>query len=216
MASDTTAIRIRNWFETFMTAEQIAAHAETNGDASIDDLYARVAASINTGDRTLDQFLTSLISATPDNGVLGITNMITKRGLTAADVLAGLIVPGLDLGTATTDTIALVLSEADYWQRETDKEFCIRAVLSLPSSSDIAQQRKLALPWAWNSTDAVSPPVPADGDDDIPPPAEPVYCFQVRGTAELEINWEIVHPNDEVDFLSAAMRRKARNWIASS
>ncbi len=42
----------------------------------------------------------------------------------------------------------LALSEADYWQRKSDDEFCIRAVRSLPSSSDITQQRKLALPWA--------------------------------------------------------------------
>ena len=102
----------------------------------------------------------------------------------------------------------LVLSEADYWQRETDNEFCVRAVISLPSSSDITQLQKLALPWAWNGADAVSPPMPADGDDDMPPPLDPVYCFQVRGTAELEINWEIVHPNDEVDILSAALRRQ--------
>ena len=33
-------------------------------------------------------------------------------------------------------------------------------------------------------------------------------CFQVRGTAELEITWEIVHPNDEVDILSPALRRQ--------
>ncbi len=103
---------------------------------------------------------------------------------------------------------ALVLSEADYWQRETDAGFCIKAVLSLPSFSDINQQRKLVLPWAWNGTDAVTPPVSVDGDDDMPPPVQPVYCFQVRGTGELEISWEIVHPNDEVDILSAALRRQ--------
>jgi len=102
----------------------------------------------------------------------------------------------------------LVLSEADYWQRKSDDEFCIRAVLSLPSSSDITRQQKLALPWAWNGSDAVSPPVPSDADDDIPAPLEPVYCFQVRGTAELEITWEIVHPNDETDILPVALRRQ--------
>ena len=127
------------------------------------------------------------------------------------------ILGGGDVGKTTLlEAVALLLSpsytlvpsEADYWQRKSDDEFCIRAVLSLPSSSDITQQRKLALPWAWNGTDAVTPPVPADGDDDMAPPAEPVYCFQVRGTAELEIKWEIVHPNDEVDILSAALRRQ--------
>lgn len=127
------------------------------------------------------------------------------------------ILGGGDVGKTTLlEAVALLLSpsytlvpsEADYWQRKSDDEFCIRAVLSLPSSSDITQQRKLALPWAWNGTDAVTPPVPADGDDDMALPAQPVYCFQVRGTAELEIKWEIVHPNDEVDILSAALRRQ--------
>lgn len=127
------------------------------------------------------------------------------------------ILGGGDVGKTTLlEAVALllspsntqVLSEADYWQRETDREFCIKAVLSLPSSSDITQQQKLALPWAWNGTDAVSPPVPAEGDDDMLAPAQPVYCFQVRGTAELETTWEIVHPNDEVDILSAALRRQ--------
>ena len=51
-------------------------------------------------------------------------------------------------------------------------------------------------------------PMPDDGDDDMPPPSLPVYRFQVRGTADLEIVWEIVHPNDEVDFLPAALRRQ--------
>lgn len=128
-----------------------------------------------------------------------------------------LILGGGDVGKTTlleavalllSPSNTLILSEADYWQRETDKEFCIRAILSLPSSSDITQQQKLALPWAWNGADAVTPPMPEDGDADIPPPAQPVYCFQVRGTGELEINWEIVHPNDEVDILSAALRRQ--------
>lgn len=128
-----------------------------------------------------------------------------------------LILGGGDVGKTTLlDAVALLLSpsstqavhEADYWQRKTEDEFCIRAVLSLPPSSDISKQPKLALPWAWNGEDAVAPQVPAEGDDDLAPPAVPVYCFQVRGTAELEICWEIVHPNDEVDLLSAALRRQ--------
>lgn len=102
----------------------------------------------------------------------------------------------------------IALSESDYWQRETDKEFNIRVVISLPASSGINQQKKLALPWAWNGSDAASPPGPADTEDDIAPPVEPVYCFQVRGTADLEITWEIIHPNDDIDVLPAALRRQ--------
>ena len=127
------------------------------------------------------------------------------------------VLGGGDVGKTTIlEAIALLLSpsntvnlsEADYWQRDSESEFVIQAMFSLPSSSDISQQSKLALPWAWNGNDAVLPLMPEDGDDDMPPPSLPVYRFQVRGTADLEIVWEIVHPNDEVDFLPAALRRQ--------
>ena len=127
------------------------------------------------------------------------------------------VLGGGDVGKTTIlEAIALLLSpsntvnlsEADYWQRDSESEFIIQAMFSLPSSSDISQQSKLALPWAWNGSDAVQPPIPDDGDDDMPPPSLPVYRFQVRGTADLEIVWEIVHPNDEVDFLPAALRQQ--------
>ena len=127
------------------------------------------------------------------------------------------IVGGGDVGKTTVlEAIALLLSpsntlnvsEADYWQRDCESEFVIQAIFSLPSSSDISQQPKLALPWTWNGSDAVQPAMPDDGDDDMPPPSRPVYRFQVRGTAELEISWEIVQPNDEVDPLPATLRRQ--------
>ena len=127
------------------------------------------------------------------------------------------ILGGGDVGKTTIlEAIALLLSpsntlnlfEADYWQRDSESEFTIQTIFSLPSSSDISQQPKLALPWAWNGSDAVQPPMSDDGDDDMPPPSKPVYRFQVRGTAELEISWEIVQPNGEVDHLPAALRRQ--------
>ena len=127
------------------------------------------------------------------------------------------ILGGGDVGKSTVlEAIALLLtpsntlnlSEADYWQRDSESEFTIQAIFSLPLSSSISQQPKLALPWAWNGKDAMQPSMPDDGDDDMPPPSQPVYRFQVRGTAELEISWEIVQPNDEVDLLPAALRRQ--------
>ena len=127
------------------------------------------------------------------------------------------ILGGGDVGKTTVlEAIALLLSpsntlnlsEADYWQRDSESEFTIQATISLPSSSNISQQPKLVLPWAWNGRDAVQPPMSDDGDDDMPPPSQPVYRFQVRGSAELEISWEIVQPNDEVDLLPAALRRQ--------
>lgn len=128
-----------------------------------------------------------------------------------------IILGGGDVGKTTIlEAVALllspsstfVLSEADYWQRNTDAEFVIQAVISLPSSSEISQQQKFIWPWEWNGKDAVPPVVPDSEADDIPAPRPPVYRLQVRGTSELEINWEIVQPNDDIDQLSAAVRRK--------
>lgn len=102
---------------------------------------------------------------------------------------------------------ALVLSEADYWQRKVEDEFLIEAVVALPSSSEIGQQQKFAWPWEWNGTDAVRPADSGDNDDAPAPSGPPVYRLQVRGTPELEITWEIVQPNHEVDLLSTAVRR---------
>lgn len=102
---------------------------------------------------------------------------------------------------------ALVLSEADYWQRKVDAEFRIQAVVELSPDSEISHQQKFAWPWEWDGTDAICP---ADGDVEPELPAtskRPVYRLQVRGTSDLEVNWEIVQPNDETDHLSAAVRR---------
>jgi putative ATP-dependent endonuclease of the OLD family len=101
---------------------------------------------------------------------------------------------------------SLVLAESDYWLRKTEDEFTIRAVISLPDDSEISQQTKFNWPWHWDGENAVPPVVPA-GADDIPDPDEPVYCLQVRGKADLEISWEIVQPNDEVDPLSPNVRK---------
>ncbi len=126
------------------------------------------------------------------------------------------ILGGGDVGKTTIlEAIALllnpsnnrVLSESDYWQRKTEDEFIIQAIMSLPPSTDISQQAKFSWPWEWNGKEAI-PPIATDGDDDIPTPAQPVYCLQVRGTAELEISWEIVQPNGDVNSLSSAVRRK--------
>ena len=112
MAESISAVRVKNWFQTFLTGEQIEAWAERNGDANIQALYDRIAASVNDGSRTTDQFLQSLIRGTDDGGARGIMSMISKRGLTLADVLAGLNIPGLDLTSASTETLSRVLAQA--------------------------------------------------------------------------------------------------------
>lgn len=126
-----------------------------------------------------------------------------------------LLLGGGDVGKTTVlDAIALllsptnsfVLSEADFWQKAPEDGFLIRAFVSLPSSTDVSQQRALNWPWEWNDEEAVVPALD-DGDGDLFDTTEPVYCLQARGTPELELVWEIVQPNDEAVPLSASLRR---------
>ena len=133
----------------------------------------------------------------------------------AADV--NIILGGGDVGKTTIlEGIALllspsnsvVLSEADYWQRSVDAEFIIQAVIALPPASEISQQQKFSWPWEWDGTDAVLPAISDEDNGEPSEPGQPVYRLQVRGTAELEVRWEIVQPNDEVDLLSATVRRR--------
>ena len=127
-----------------------------------------------------------------------------------------IVLGGGDVGKTTIlEAIALllspsnsvILSEADYWQRCVDAEFVIRAVVALPPSSPIGQQKKFSWPWEWDGADAVLPNLSDDGSGEPFVSGQPVYCLQVRGTTELEIRWEIVQPNDEVDLLSSFVRR---------
>jgi len=126
-----------------------------------------------------------------------------------------IILGGGDAGKTTLlEAIALllspsntaVISEADYWARDSAQEFIIEAVMTLPETTGIGSQNTFAWPWAWNGQDAVPPS--ADGDDDLPMPDEPVYRVRVRGTTELELAWEVIQPNDEFDHFSTAVRRR--------
>ncbi|MCY4558972.1 MAG: AAA family ATPase [Chloroflexi bacterium] len=110
------------------------------------------------------------------------------------------------IGLLLSPSAVVVLSEADYWQRDVDAEFVIRAVVALSPSSGVGQQKTFAWPWEWDGTNAV---LPADPDDEGAPSTsgKPVYCLQVRGTPDLQARWEVLQPNEEVDPLSVAVRR---------
>ncbi|WP_132579457.1 ATP-dependent nuclease [Paralcaligenes ureilyticus] len=125
------------------------------------------------------------------------------------------ILGGGDVGKTTIlEAIALllspsnttVLSEVDYWERDSTQEFQIEAVMTLSDATGIGSQNTFAWPWLWDGQDAIIPP--ADTDDDLSSSGEPVYRVRVRGTTELELVWEIVQPNDECNHFSAAIRRR--------
>ena len=120
------------------------------------------------------------------------------------------ILGGGDTGKTTIlDAIALLLnpttnyalSDTDYWQRDVEREFVIDAVVSLADFVPINEQRQMHWPWQWSGTEAVI--APAEGA----PAGETVYRFRVRGTAEMDLSYEVVQPDDKFEPLPAALRR---------
>lgn len=124
-----------------------------------------------------------------------------------------IILGGGDAGKTTIlDAIALLLHptntyalmDTDYWRRDVESEFSIEAVMSLPEDTGISQQSKMNWPWEWDGT---NPVLPAKADDDSGTAREPVYVLRVRGTADLELTYEIVQPDGSIDSLSVGLRR---------
>ncbi|QZO00510.1 ATP-binding protein [Chenggangzhangella methanolivorans] len=126
-----------------------------------------------------------------------------------------LILGGGDVGKTTIlDAVGLLLSasnaasisEADYWRRDNTDEFSIEGVVSLPVSVDPNSFSVQLMPWDWNGADAVLPDDPQNGD--VPEAKHPVYRLRVRGTADLELVWEIIQPDESIIAFSAAFRKK--------
>ncbi len=120
------------------------------------------------------------------------------------------ILGGGDAGKTTIlDAIALLLNpsanyavaDTDYWERDVEKEFLIEAVVALSDSVPISHQKQMNWPWHWDGKDVLS--AAADGAS----AGESVYRFRVRGTADLELAYEVVQPDDETDALSPTLRR---------
>lgn len=124
------------------------------------------------------------------------------------------ILGGGDVGKTTIlDAIALLLSptnttvitDSDYWQREKDTEFSIEAVMSLPETVHISEQSRMTWPWGWDGEKAILPPI--DADTAQPKAEAAVYRFRVRGTTDLELEWEVLQPDDTVDRFHVGLRR---------
>ncbi|MEX1185817.1 MAG: AAA family ATPase [Gemmatimonadaceae bacterium] len=123
-----------------------------------------------------------------------------------------LVLGGGDVGKSTIlDAIGLLLSptnaanlsDTDYHLRDVAAEFAIEAIMSLPLEGMVNQQVKPSWPWAWNGSTAVVPNIEDDGST----ASEAVYRVRVRGTAELELVFEIVQPDGADDHFTVALRR---------
>ena len=139
------------------------------------------------------------------------------RGVRAIDwrPSAGLnvILGGGDIGKTTIlDAIALLLSpvnpanlpDTDFYGRAIEDGFVIEAVMSLPVTIGIHAQFKPSWPWNWDGVDAIPPGL----GNDMPAETVPVYQVRVRGTNDLELNYEIVQPDGTLDAFSVALRRQ--------
>lgn len=123
------------------------------------------------------------------------------------------ILGGGDVGKTTIlEAIALLLhptpapalTDTDYWLRDVGPEFVIEAVISLPEGTVTTHQYKMMWPWGWDGEKLV---IPADTENDGGTQAEPVYVWRVRGTADMDLVHEVVHPNNKVEPLPQGVRR---------
>jgi putative ATP-dependent endonuclease of the OLD family len=119
---------------------------------------------------------------------------------------------GGDVGKTTIlEAIALLLnptnasplSDADYWQRRYEDGFEIAAVMSLPLSCGIAEQRKAVWPWEWDGKTAKVPDMEANNGQ----PNDPVFCVRVCGTLDFELQHEICQPDETFDHFPVSVRR---------
>jgi putative ATP-dependent endonuclease of the OLD family len=124
------------------------------------------------------------------------------------------ILGGGDVGkTSILDAIGLLLSptnpsvvpDTDYHARNDKDGFVIEAIVSLPAETGISQQNKPSWPWDWNGTELCIPNVNHEG---AVAHNHPVYQLRVRGTEDLELVYEIVQPDGNLDSLPVLLRRK--------
>lgn len=138
----------------------------------------------------------------------GIEKLIWRPGA-GVNVLLG----GGDVGKTTileaislllNPTNASALSDSDYWQRNYEDGFRIGAVMALPLTCGIAEQRKSSWPWEWDGKKPIIPRMEA-GNGEV---NDPVFCLRVCGTPDFELQHEILQPDDAADHFPVSLRRK--------
>lgn len=111
------------------------------------------------------------------------------------------------IGLLLNPTTSYTLADSDYFGRRIEDEFLIEAVMALPG--EVNRQPVMAWPWEWDGQDAVLAGVEPPDEAAAPGDARPsVYKVRVRGTADLELVYEVVQPDDNVVAFSAGLRRE--------
>ncbi|MGF6732790.1 putative ATP-dependent endonuclease of OLD family [Paraburkholderia youngii] len=114
------------------------------------------------------------------------------------------------IGLLLSPTTSYTLLDSDYFGRLVEDGFLIEAVMNLPG--DVNRQSSMAWPWEWDGQNAVLA-LAAESENAAPArapqPARPaVYKVRVRGTADLELVYEIIQPDESVTAFSVALRRQ--------
>lgn len=104
------------------------------------------------------------------------------------------------IGLLLNPSTSYSLNDSDYWGRKVEVEFLIEAVLSLGDWVGIEREGRMHLPWHWDGQNLLD--APTEGGD-----FRAVYRVRVRGTADLELVYEIVEPNEDVRSFGPALRR---------
>lgn len=123
-----------------------------------------------------------------------------------------IIIGGGDSGKSTllhalsllfSPTNAVQILETDYYNRLLEPGFAIEATVSLPEDIGLAAFQQTLWPWEWDGEKAVLPDNEREGAL-----RDPVYIFQLVGTSDLELIWQIIQPNLEPVSLSTGLRRR--------
>ena len=126
-----------------------------------------------------------------------------------------LIIGGGDHGKSTLlDAVGLLfhpsnsknLTSTDYYNKNVDDGFEIKAVISVSDDFEFSSGAKMYWPWEWDGTNAVQPCT--DHEDEIQN-QNPVYRVVVMGTEELELRWQVIQPDGSREHFSVGARRQA-------
>ncbi|MDQ8188479.1 AAA family ATPase [Pelagicoccus sp. SDUM812002] len=124
-----------------------------------------------------------------------------------------LIIGGGDSGKTTIlEAIAmlfhpgssLTLTEADYFERKTEAGFSIEAVVEVKDGFEFSSGTKTFWPWEWDGENAIQP---TGEPEDIPVLQIPVFRVLLTATADFDLSWEILQPDETTNHFPVGLRR---------